>query len=123
MPVSQRPALIRRRLLGAAVLLAAGLLAWGLWQRPNPLAARRTVRADLTDASGLAAVGADVRVAGAAIHAAGAQAGECARRRRRENNNSRPPRVSNPSAMPDSGSAWSCSAISATGLQAARLAA
>ena len=67
MPVSHRAAVARRRALG--VLVLAGLVAAVvlLWQRPNPLASTETVRADVADANGLAAIGADVRVAGVPV--------------------------------------------------------
>jgi ABC-type transporter Mla subunit MlaD len=65
--VSHRPALVRRRALG--VLVLAGLLAGValLWQRPDPFASAETVRAEVADANGLAAIGADVRVAGVPV--------------------------------------------------------
>lgn len=67
MPVSHRPALIRRRLLGALALVSLAAAVLLLWQRPNPFATTQTVRADVTDAGGLAAIGADVRVAGVPV--------------------------------------------------------
>jgi ABC-type transporter Mla subunit MlaD len=65
--VSHRGAIARRRVLG--VLVLAGLLAAVvlLWQRPDPFATTETVRADVADANGLAAIGADVRVAGVPV--------------------------------------------------------
>jgi phospholipid/cholesterol/gamma-HCH transport system substrate-binding protein len=67
MPVSYAGALVRRRTLGALILLGAVLLAYTLWKRPNPLVHRETVRAELRDADGLAPIGADVRVAGVPV--------------------------------------------------------
>jgi phospholipid/cholesterol/gamma-HCH transport system substrate-binding protein len=65
--VSHRGAVVRRKALG--VLVLAGLVAAVvlLWQRPNPFASTETVRADVADANGLAATGADVRVAGVPV--------------------------------------------------------
>jgi phospholipid/cholesterol/gamma-HCH transport system substrate-binding protein len=57
----------RRRALGLVVLLAATLTALALWQRPNPFSSPEIVRADVADAGGLAAIGADVRVAGVPV--------------------------------------------------------
>jgi phospholipid/cholesterol/gamma-HCH transport system substrate-binding protein len=63
MPVSG----LRRRALGALVLIGAVLMVVVLWQRPDPFAARELVRADVVDATGLAPIGADVRVAGVPV--------------------------------------------------------
>jgi phospholipid/cholesterol/gamma-HCH transport system substrate-binding protein len=57
----------RRRLLAVAALIALVLLTVLAWKRPNPLAHVTTVRAAFTDASGLAPVGADVRMAGVVV--------------------------------------------------------
>jgi phospholipid/cholesterol/gamma-HCH transport system substrate-binding protein len=57
----------RRRLLGLAVVLGLLAAATLLWQRPDPLADHTTVRAIVDDASGLAPVGAEVRVAGTKV--------------------------------------------------------
>jgi ABC-type transporter Mla subunit MlaD len=62
-----RRAIGRRRLLGLLVLLGAVLVTVLLWQRPDPFASRETVRANVTDADGLAPIGADVRVAGTPV--------------------------------------------------------
>jgi ABC-type transporter Mla subunit MlaD len=58
---------IYRRLLGLAALVGAVAAVVLLWQRPDPFAKPETIRADVTDASGLAAIGADVRVAGVPV--------------------------------------------------------
>lgn len=65
--MSHRGTLARRRILG--VLVLAGLLAAVLllWQRPDPFASAETVRAEVSDANGLAPIGADVRVAGVPV--------------------------------------------------------
>jgi ABC-type transporter Mla subunit MlaD len=60
-------AIARRRVLGALALLGAVLATVLLWQRPDPFVSRETVRADITDADGLAPIGADVRVAGTPV--------------------------------------------------------
>jgi ABC-type transporter Mla subunit MlaD len=65
--VKHRRAVTRRRVLGALLLLCAALATYLLWRRPDPFASRETVRAELTDASGLAPIGADVRVAGVPV--------------------------------------------------------
>ena len=57
----------RRRGLGAVVLVAIAAAVVLAWQRPNPFAQDRTVRALFADASGLAVVGADVRMAGTPV--------------------------------------------------------
>ena len=57
----------RRRILGALVLLAALAVTVLLWQRPNPFASHEIIRAVISDASGLASIGADVRVAGVPV--------------------------------------------------------
>src|SRR4051812_738393 len=57
----------RRRLLGgvaAIVVLVAVVIGW---QKPNPFASHTTVHALFDDANGLAAIGADVRVAGTPV--------------------------------------------------------
>jgi ABC-type transporter Mla subunit MlaD len=57
----------RRRLVG--VLALAGILALVLlaWQRPNPFAHHQTLHVAFASADGLAAIGADVRVAGTRV--------------------------------------------------------
>jgi ABC-type transporter Mla subunit MlaD len=67
MPIRNRRAVLRRRLLGALVLILVATAAVVLWKRPNPFANRQTVRADIADADGLAPIGADVRVAGVPV--------------------------------------------------------
>lgn len=62
-----RRAIARRRLLGLLMLLGAVLVTMLLWQRPDPFTSRETVRAEVTDADGLAPIGADVRVAGTPV--------------------------------------------------------
>jgi ABC-type transporter Mla subunit MlaD len=57
----------RRRALGLLVLVGLALIALALWQRPDPFASPQVIRADVADASGLAAIGADVRVAGVPV--------------------------------------------------------
>ncbi|MDX6663839.1 MAG: phospholipid/cholesterol/gamma-HCH transport system substrate-binding protein [Solirubrobacteraceae bacterium] len=57
----------RRRALGAALLLGALAATVLAWQRPNPVANDRTVRALFADASGIAPVGAEVRMAGTPV--------------------------------------------------------
>ncbi|WP_354701686.1 hypothetical protein DSM112329_02012 [Paraconexibacter sp. AEG42_29] len=64
--VVTRPA-DHRRLLGLAVLVIALAGSLLLWQRPNPFAGHTTVHAIVDDASGLAPVGAEVRVAGTKV--------------------------------------------------------
>lgn len=58
---------MRRRLLGGLVLVGVLGLAMVLWQRPNPFAGNQVVTAEISDADGLAAIGADVRVAGVPV--------------------------------------------------------
>ena len=57
----------RRRAIAVATLVAIVVLTLLAWQRPNPVAHETTVRAAFTDASGLAPVGADVRMAGTVV--------------------------------------------------------
>jgi ABC-type transporter Mla subunit MlaD len=57
----------RRRRVGALLLAGVALLALGLWKRPDPFARHTIVRAVVSDASGLARIGADVRVAGTPV--------------------------------------------------------
>ncbi len=64
---SYRAALLRRRILGAVVLAGFALLAIVLWQRPDPFADHEVIHADVADADGIAAIGADVRVAGVPV--------------------------------------------------------
>src|SRR4051812_21750148 len=61
------PVTDRRRLVGAAVLAAALLVAVLAWQRPNPFARHETVHALFSDVDGLAPIGADVRMAGTPV--------------------------------------------------------
>jgi ABC-type transporter Mla subunit MlaD len=63
----ERVAVRRRMLTGGLVLLAVVGAVLLLWQRPNPFASHETVRAEIADADGLAAIGADVRVAGVPV--------------------------------------------------------
>jgi phospholipid/cholesterol/gamma-HCH transport system substrate-binding protein len=63
----ERGALRRRRVTGGLVLLASLGAVLALWQRPDPFASREIVRAQIADADGLAAIGADVRVAGVPV--------------------------------------------------------
>jgi phospholipid/cholesterol/gamma-HCH transport system substrate-binding protein len=65
--MSEARALGRRRLLGLLTLVGMIGAVVLLWQRPDPFSSNETVRADLADASGLAAIGADVRVAGTPV--------------------------------------------------------
>jgi ABC-type transporter Mla subunit MlaD len=58
---------MRRRALGLVVIIAAVVAVGLLWQRPDPWSNQVTVRVDVRDASGLAAIGADVRVAGVPV--------------------------------------------------------
>ena len=67
MPVSYRGALARRHALGAIVLVALVGVAALLWQRPDPFSSRQVITAEISDADGLAAIGADVRVAGVPV--------------------------------------------------------
>lgn len=67
MPVSARAVIVRRRLLGALVLVGAVVAVVLLWKRPDPFATREVIRADVANASGLAAIGAEVRVAGVPV--------------------------------------------------------
>ncbi|MFL5822354.1 MAG: MlaD family protein [Solirubrobacteraceae bacterium] len=63
----RRGSILGRRILGV-VVLAASVTGLALaWQRPNPFASPEVVRADVADASGLAPIGADVRVAGVPV--------------------------------------------------------
>jgi phospholipid/cholesterol/gamma-HCH transport system substrate-binding protein len=57
----------RRRVLGAIVLLGAIAVTILLWQRPNPFASHEVVHAVISDANGLASIGADVRVDGVPV--------------------------------------------------------
>jgi phospholipid/cholesterol/gamma-HCH transport system substrate-binding protein len=57
----------RRRALGALALLGAVAATILLWQRPNPFASHEIVHAVISDAGGLASIGADVRVAGVPV--------------------------------------------------------
>lgn len=57
----------QRRVVGALALLGALAATILLWQRPNPFAAHEVVHAAVSDASGLASIGADVRVAGVPV--------------------------------------------------------
>ena len=57
----------RRRGIAIVTLAAIVVLTLIAWKRPNPVAHETTVRAAFTDASGLAPVGADVRIAGAVV--------------------------------------------------------
>ena len=66
-PVTYRGALLGRRLFGIVVLALAVLSLWLAWGRPSPFASSEIVRADISDADGLAAIGADVRVAGVPV--------------------------------------------------------
>jgi ABC-type transporter Mla subunit MlaD len=63
----ERVAVRRRRVTGGLVLLALLGAVLLLWQRPDPFASPDTVRAQIADADGLAAIGADVRVAGVPV--------------------------------------------------------
>lgn len=57
----------RRRILGALTLLGVVAATILLWQRPDPFASHEVVHAVISDASGLASIGADVRVAGVPV--------------------------------------------------------
>lgn len=65
-PVVLRPA-DRRRTLGAVLLVLALAAVALLYLRPDPFADQMTVRAVVDDATGLAPVGAEVRVAGTKV--------------------------------------------------------
>ena len=47
--------------------IAMAVIVLLVWQRPDPFATPRLVRADVADASGLTVIGADVRVAGVPV--------------------------------------------------------
>lgn len=66
-PTDYRAALLRRRALGVLVLAVFAAAAILLWERPNPFVSHEIVHADVADADGLAAIGADVRVAGVPV--------------------------------------------------------
>src|SRR4051795_78988 len=56
-----------RRMLALGAVVAIALLSLLAWKRADPLANQTSVRAAFSDASGLAPVGADVRMAGAVV--------------------------------------------------------